>query len=409
MKTQYSGRKGPVRVASYGCRTIDSEGRPAHSQFVSARLVDGPVVQAVLRALTPSNLEEAVAAIRSDREQRAAVDKGRSRLLQQAQDAVEEARRRYRHVDPEHHMVKMHLEAELEAALRHLKEVTWATDNRPIGEHPTLDADDAVDLIELTQNVEGLWTATSTSNEDRKRLLQTVISAVVVHRETVGHVDLEIVWTGGLREVHRAFKPRGIERLVAELKLAGHGRTEIIERLKADGLWTLHSRTNTEGAIALRAHKLGLGAKSEWPDAVALIRRMVMEGRQRGEMLETLRAAGAPDVGDWDYQRLARVICGLKRGPIGFVPALPPVTPADEMKAQVMEMAHQRRSEGASWPAIADELNGAGLRPEMAARFTSGLVRRLVTDHDARGGVPRKRGRPRPRRAAQPVTGAPVR
>jgi hypothetical protein len=409
MKTQYGGRKGPTRVASYCCRPVDADGRPTHSHFVGAGLVDRPVVQAVLRALTPSSLEEAVAAISSDREQRAAVDKGRSRLLQQAQDAVEEARRRYRHVDPEHHMVKMHLEAELEAALRHLKEVTWETDNRPTGGHATLDADNAVELIELTQNVEGLWNATSTSNEDRKRLLQTVISAVVVHRETVEHVDLEIVWAGGLREVHRAFRPRGIQRLAAELKVAGHGRTEIIERLKANGLWELNGRTDTEGAIAQRAHKLGLGARSEWPAAVALIRRMVMEGQQRREMLEALRGTGAPDVGDWDYPRLARVIRGLKRGPIGPVPALPPVTPADEMKAQVMEIAHQRRSQGASWPAIADELNSAGLRPEMAARFTSGLVRRLVTDHDARGGVPRKRGRPRPRRVAQSVTGAPVR
>jgi hypothetical protein len=109
MKTQYGGRKGPVRVASYYCRPVDADGRLAHSHFVGAGLVDAPVVQAILRALTPSSLEEAVAAISSDREQRAAVDKEASAA--QAGDVVlgaarvedlERLRRRMRSMFEEH-------------------------------------------------------------------------------------------------------------------------------------------------------------------------------------------------------------------------------------------------------------------------------------------------------------------
>ena len=58
---------------------------------------------------------------------------------------------------------------------------------------------DADELIRLSANVRELWNAKTTTNEDRKRLLRTVLSEVIVKAISSDALDVELVWVAGLR------------------------------------------------------------------------------------------------------------------------------------------------------------------------------------------------------------------
>ena len=47
-------------------------------------------------------------------------------------------------------------------------------------------------------------------------VLRTLVSQVIVRNATTEVVELEIVWTGGLRQALRILLPRGVQKLVVE-------------------------------------------------------------------------------------------------------------------------------------------------------------------------------------------------
>src|SRR6266705_5468645 len=73
--------------------------------------------------------------------------------------------------------------------------------HKVIDERPpvTVSSDEAVELLRLTKDVRALWAAPATTNEDRKRLLRTVLSRVVVLAVTEAAFDIEVIWVGGHR------------------------------------------------------------------------------------------------------------------------------------------------------------------------------------------------------------------
>jgi len=73
-------------------------------------------------------------------------------------------------------------------------------------------------LIQLTRNVRHLWQAPQRTNEERKRLLQAVVSEVILQRADRETADLEIVWKGGLRQVLT------VRRLVGSMRMSPRRR-----------------------------------------------------------------------------------------------------------------------------------------------------------------------------------------
>ena len=110
---------------------------------------------------------------------------------------AEKAERRYRAVEAENRLVARGLEAEWEKCLRKLSaaeaELTAREKKRP----RELTADEKDMLKELSLDIEKVWSATTTTDRDRKELLRTVIEEVNIKLDQEFKAELTIRWRGG--------------------------------------------------------------------------------------------------------------------------------------------------------------------------------------------------------------------
>lgn len=159
-----------------------------HYLTISHRAVDEAVVRFALPRLQAIDLQSARAVIEEGQREWEDNEMARRRHLQRLEDDVLGRRRRYDAADPEHRLVKADLEGELNQPRLDLEEARRAFEaasgSRPV---VTLDPADIVELVNLVAEIEGLWTAATTTNEDKKSLLQAVISA---GRYPIGHRPL---------------------------------------------------------------------------------------------------------------------------------------------------------------------------------------------------------------------------
>ncbi len=273
LRTLYDVKGGVLQGASYSCQQKDrQEVRQVHLSCPT-KLVDASIVDKVLSVLKPLEMRAALAAIKDHGAQQAALAMTQRRHLQQAEDDVEEARRRYRLVDPSHQLVKADLEQRYEDALTRLEALRREMAEAHVAAPAVLRAEDAHDLVTLSERIEALWAAPTTTNEDRKRLLRIVITRVLVHEVTKEAVELEIVWASGLQERCRVLRSAGVDTLVQALRATGKNAAEITDELRASGVKTPFGRPMLESTVQGRLARLGIGPKA--------MRRRVMWERAR--------------------------------------------------------------------------------------------------------------------------------
>src|SRR5438067_2187409 len=68
MNTLYWRHEGGHRSPSYSCRRVDAEGNYLHQTQLITRLLDEAVREAVLSALNPVRIEEAIAVVEKEQE-----------------------------------------------------------------------------------------------------------------------------------------------------------------------------------------------------------------------------------------------------------------------------------------------------------------------------------------------------
>lgn len=378
--TQYQSRDRRTRSMCYVCRRKDRWERWTIHNRINARVLDRFVVDQVLRALTTPQLEDALAAIQREEERRGGTERAFDLRVRHLEDAVRDAKRRYTHVDPENHHVRAQLEADLERLLCQLREAKLQVEAFEAKKEPRLTPEDAKQLVELGQQLPLLWNAHTTTNEDRKRLVRIALSEVVIHDVSKESVQLDLVWSGGLREAHRIPTRMGIQSLVEEWRHAGRENGAIIHAVRA--MLALHG-VNAQCSITRHFHKLGLDPKTEWKAALRIVQQKLLEGCQRREILAALTASDAPHVGPWTRQRLNAAIYRMRQGQ-SDVPALPQVLPEEQQKAKALELMHRRVTEGVQRAAIADELNELSIKPPRASQFTASLVTAWLTPRRSR-------------------------
>src|SRR5262249_15638244 len=100
---------------------------------------------------------------------------------------------------------------------------------------PCVTSADIADLLQLTGDIRPLWDAPQRTNAERKQLLQTLISEIIVHHADRDRADLEIIWKGGLRERLTAYRARGVEAVVAAKTREGKSGRVIATELNAAG------------------------------------------------------------------------------------------------------------------------------------------------------------------------------
>lgn len=199
MQVAYSGTGG--KIPRYTC----ARGRDFHAtggmcQSLGGVRLDRAVTEAFLEAVTPAGIRacaEAIAEIEAQQAQRLA---GRRLAVERALFEAERRQRQYDACEPENRLVARTLEARLEDALvtleRERKALAELEHRRP----EPLSAVEREALTRLGRELPRLWHAPTTTPRERKELLRTLITEVIV---TV-HADprracVEIRWEGGAR------------------------------------------------------------------------------------------------------------------------------------------------------------------------------------------------------------------
>ena len=208
------------------------DGRGTRHLRVGGVAIDTAVAAAFLAALQPSALHACLAAAQQLEDGHdAALDQWR-RQVEQARYAAGKAERRYRAVDPDNRLVARGLETEWNTALQQQADAENELARREAARPKTLTPQEKQAILALGDDLAGVWSAATTTDKDRKRLLRTLLDEVGidVHRDQdQGRADLLLRWKGGaITELSAPLKRKPPQRL-----RTGEDTIDLLRRLAA--------------------------------------------------------------------------------------------------------------------------------------------------------------------------------
>lgn len=197
LRVNYSGRSSAPGYHCAGNTIVN--GRGEYCLRVGGRQIDEAVAAALLATLAPVGLEASLRAteqLGADRD--AALEQWR-RQVERARYDTQLAERRYRSVDPDNRLVARGLEAEWETHLRTLEtaqaELVHREQQRPL----ILTEKQRESVVSLGTDLAGVWSASTTSDRDRKELLHALIEQVVIAVDRdKKQAHLTLLWRGSL-------------------------------------------------------------------------------------------------------------------------------------------------------------------------------------------------------------------
>jgi hypothetical protein len=165
---------------------------------VRAGLLDDAICEEVFKALKPSELELALAAL-ADLEQRdQAIMRQWQMRIERAQYDCALAQRRYEEVDPSNRLVAASLESRWNAALLNLEETKAQATMFQNQKARVVSAEQKAKVLALARDLPRLWQASSTQAKDRKRMLRLLIADITVEKlPDKRQIILHIRWQGG--------------------------------------------------------------------------------------------------------------------------------------------------------------------------------------------------------------------
>ena len=288
MQVAYSGTGGKVR--RYACvRGRDFHATGKACQTVGGARLDKTVVGAFLEAAAPAGIAATADAIRELEDQHEQRLAGQRLALERAQYEADRAERKYDACEPENRLVARTLERALEQALGNLERERGKLAQLERARPTALSDQEREALVEITRELPRLWAAETTTDRDRKELLRTLISEVIITaRHDERRADVELQWEGGARtELSFPLKVPGS----LEQGRLGEETLELIRRLaehhtdrQIAGILSRHGRRTgtglpfTEGRVRDVRKRAGIPA-APTPDT-------------DGELLSIERAAG---------------------------------------------------------------------------------------------------------------------
>ncbi len=215
-------------------------------QSLSGAALESFVIERLLQAVSPASLELSLAASADIERERQQLDDHWRQRLARSHYEVEQARRQYAAVDPDHRLVARELERRWDAALR-ADEQLQADHGRFTRECPTqLAPGEREQIAALAEDLPALWHAGSTTFQDRQMIARLLLEQVTVTIEgDTDRVDVELRWAGGFISRHAQTRPvqtyeqlSNYEALVARIDaLRAQHKTlsEIAATLNAEG------------------------------------------------------------------------------------------------------------------------------------------------------------------------------
>lgn len=187
---------------SYGGIYDCSHSRADHTEIPGCRsimawVVDGPVAERLLDAVSPVEVAVALAAADEVADRRGRSSRALELRVERARYEAARCERAFHNCDPDNRLVARSLEQRWEAKLKELadaeRELVLSTAT------PALPSRDDIEAV--AKDLQRLWTAATTSDKDRKRMLRALIADVTLTSETDGDkVHIGICWRSGAAE-----------------------------------------------------------------------------------------------------------------------------------------------------------------------------------------------------------------
>lgn len=231
----------------YVCNALSETYREPMCLSLPGKAVDDAVVKAFFEAVRPAELDLLDEVLTEGKQDRNRLEQQHTDQVKWAEYETRLAEKRYRAVDPENRLVAAGLEKDWETALRGLAEAREAAERfertPPV---PDLNPDLRAQLEDLGKRLPELWESGRLTVSQKKQLLRSLISRVVLSRPEQDVVEARIVWVSGAYSIlcvnppvlHRTTQLGNYQELVErilELAAEGHQDTEIARRLTKEG------------------------------------------------------------------------------------------------------------------------------------------------------------------------------
>lgn len=251
------GYRPHPRYACEGMTRLFAEPRCLH---LEGPPVEAFVVKAFFAAIQPAQLAALDDVLAQRQRDAARLEQHHQHQVQRARYEANLAKRRYQQVDPANRLVAGELETDWNDKLRALREVQEAAERfaqQP--SQPQLTPELRAQLLNLGQALPELWVSNRLTNEQRKELLRSLISRVILKRLAPDRVAVKIVWVSGhfsegivIPPIHRQADATDYEALVARIEQLwrdGYTDAQIAETLSAEGLQSARSTRVLETTV----------------------------------------------------------------------------------------------------------------------------------------------------------------
>ncbi len=197
MHVGYWGSSGKRPI--YACnRAAYETGSSDVCQRIGGHRVDDVVLDAVFTALEPAGLQATAAALSNAEAEHEESLRAFEAALERARYEADRARRQFDAVEPENRLVARGLEAEWEARLAEVHRAEHALAERRAKRPVSLTDEETAWLQRAGADLRAVFEADSTTMAERKQLLRTVLSEVIVTVDSdTKEGKLEIRFEGG--------------------------------------------------------------------------------------------------------------------------------------------------------------------------------------------------------------------
>ncbi len=177
-------KKGQRLYPEYRCQKEHIEqGDDKYCQRLLGAGLDAAVAELLLARLTPLSIETSLQIHEELQAQVQEAQRLRTQQVERARYAAELAQRRFLRVDPENRLVADVLEADWNARLRELAEVTEQAERQQEAEQRKLSALEQQAIADLVGDFPRVWKDSRTSDRDRKRMVRLLLTDVTVLRQ----------------------------------------------------------------------------------------------------------------------------------------------------------------------------------------------------------------------------------
>jgi len=206
LTVRYSGNGGVY--PTYLCNWLRREGLAAKN-CLSFRydVLDPVIVEEVLKALKPAELELALAALQELEKRDQSIMRQWQMRLERAEYEAALAERRYQEIDPSNRLVASTLERRWNDALLQLQDLKKQAAEVQGLEARVATAEQREKVLALARDLPRVWHAPTTQTKDRKRMLRLLIKDITVEKHQPKQLLVHIRWQGGASTDHSVSLP----------------------------------------------------------------------------------------------------------------------------------------------------------------------------------------------------------